>query len=143
MDKGGGPVVQYPFSAPNFQRDVAFLPDSKRILVAGADGTAIVDIASGTKVGQIDGAYPPIAISPDGRTLAAATDVTPGVVIGLFDVTSGQRSSVLAGHRERLVRLAFSPDGTKLASGADDRLVMVWDVASGQGAPSTRVTPPA
>ena len=44
--------------------------------MAGADGTAIVDIASGKKVGQIDGAHPPIAVSPDGKTLAAATDVS-------------------------------------------------------------------
>jgi len=132
LETGGGPVVQYPFSAPNFERDVAFLPDSQRILVAGADGTAIVDIASGRQVDQIDGAHPPIAVSPHGTRFAAATDMTPGVVIGLFDVTSGQRSEELAGHRERLVRLAFSADGTKLASGADDRLVMVWDVASGQ-----------
>jgi WD40 repeat protein len=130
--KGGGPIVQYRFSAPNFQRDPAFLPDSKRLLVAGADGTAIVDIASGEMVGEIDGAHPPIAISPNGRTLAAATDTSPGVLIGLFDPVSGRRSQVLAGHRERLVRLDFSPDGTELASGADDRLVMVWDVASGQ-----------
>ena len=130
--KGGGPVVQYPFSAANRQRDVVFHPDSKRILVAGADGTAIVDIASGAEVGQIDGASAPIAISPDGRTLAAALAVHQGVTIGLFDPTSGQQSAPLAGHRERLLRLAFSPDGTTLASGADDRLVMVWDVASGQ-----------
>jgi WD40 repeat protein/DNA-binding SARP family transcriptional activator len=132
VSKGGRPVVRYPFSAENFQRDVAFLPDSKRILVAGADGTAIVDIASGRKVGQIDGAHPPIAVSPDGGTLAAATDVRQGVVIGLFDLTSGKLSTVLAGHRERLLRLAFSPDGTQLASGADDRVVMVWDVATGE-----------
>jgi WD40 repeat protein/class 3 adenylate cyclase len=131
--EGGKPVVQYPFSAENFQRDVAFLPDSKRILVAGADGTAIVDIASGAKVGQIDGAHPPIAISPDGKTLAAATDVRRGDVIGLFDPTSGERGTVLAGHRERLLRLAFNPNGTQLASGADDGLVIVWDVATDRG----------
>ncbi|MGH9272257.1 MAG: hypothetical protein ACRDZ2_13400, partial [Ilumatobacteraceae bacterium] len=108
----GGSIVQYPFSAPNFQRDTIFVPDSKRILVAGAEGTAIVDIASGEKVGQIDGAHSPIAISRDGTTLAAATDVTPGVVIGLFDLdpTGGQRRTVLAGHQERLIRLTFSPD---------------------------------
>ena len=130
--KGGGPIVQYQFSAENFQRDVAFLPDSQRILVAGAAGTAIVDIATGREVGRVDGAYPPIAVGRDGAVLAATTDVDPGVIIGLFDLTSGERSAVLAGHRERLVRLAFSPDGSRLASGADDRLVMVWDADSGQ-----------
>ena len=82
--------------------------------MAGGDGTAVVDIASGAKVGQIDGAYAPIAISRDGRTLAAATDVKLGAAIGLFDPASGASSGVLAGHRERLTRLAFSPDGTKL-----------------------------
>jgi WD40 repeat protein len=129
--KGGDPIVRYQFSAPDYQRDVVFLPNSKRILVAGADGIATIDIASGTKVGQIDGAHAPIAISPDGRTLAATIDPSQGVVIGLFDPTSGQRQTVLAGHRERLVRLAFSPDGSTLASGADDRLVMLWAAATG------------
>jgi WD40 repeat protein len=131
--RGGEPIVQYPFSAPEHgQRDIAFLADSQRVLVAGADGAAIVDIASGAQVGQIDGAYAPIAISPDGRTLAAALDPSQHVTIGLFDLLTGQRSAPLAGHRERIVRLAFSPDGTTLASGADDHLVMLWDVASGQ-----------
>jgi WD40 repeat protein len=130
--KGGSPVVRYPFSAPNFERDVVFHPDSRRILVAGADNTAIVDIASGELVRRIDGASSPIAVSPDGRTLAATLAATKGITIGLFDLRSGQQSAPLAGHRERLVRLAFSPDGSTLASGADDRLVMVWDVASGQ-----------
>ncbi len=130
--KGGEPIVQYPFSAANFRRDTAFLPDSKRIVVAGADGTAVVDIASGEEVGRIDGAYPPIAVSPDGATLAAATDLDQGLVVGLFDFPTGDHTAVLAGHRERLVRLAFSHDGAKLASGADDQLVTVWDVAGGQ-----------
>ena len=141
--QGGAPVVRYPFSADNFRRDVAFIPDSQRVLVAGADGTAILDIASGEPVGQIAGAYPPLAVSPDGTTLTAATDATQGVVIGLFDMTSGERRATLAGHGERLARLLFSPDGSTLASGADDQLVMVWDVASGQQRAVYRVTPPA
>jgi WD40 repeat protein len=128
--KGGEPVVQYLFSAENFQRDVAFLPDSKQILVAGNGDTAIVDIASGAKVGQVDGAHFPIAISPDGNTLAAGLD-DKGVTVGLFDLPSRQQRATLAGHRERVIRLAFSADGTIVASGSDDRLVMVWDVANG------------
>src|SRR4029077_8210117 len=104
VTKGGGPVAQYPFNAATGQRGAVFLPDSKRVLVAGTDGTAIVDIASGEAIGQIPGAHAPIAISPDGTTLAAATDVDQGVVIGLFDLTSGELTAPLAGHRERLVR---------------------------------------
>ena len=130
--KGGGPIVQYPFSAENRQRDVVFHPDSKRILVAGADSTAIVDIASGAEVGQIDGALAPDRHQPRRKNARRGSRCDQGVTIGLFDLSSGQQSAPLAGHRERIVRLAFSPDGTTLASGGDDRLVMVWDVASGQ-----------
>ena len=89
--QGGEPIVQYPFSAPNFQRDVAFLPDSRQILVAGADGTAIVDIASGARVGQIAGAHPPIAVSPRRTDARRGARSEPGSHIGLFDLTSGQR----------------------------------------------------
>ncbi len=129
---GAPPVARYLFSAKNFRRDVAFTSDSQRILVAGADGTALVDIASGQQVGEIAGAYPPIAVSPDGMTLAAATDEEQGLAIGLFDLASGERRATLAGHGERINRLLFSADGSTLASGADDQLVMVWDAASGQ-----------
>ena len=65
-------------------------------------------------------------------TLAAATDEEQGLAIGLFDLASGERRATLAGHGERINRLLFSADGSTLASGADDQLVMVWDAASGQ-----------
>lgn len=126
----GARVLAYEFAAEIGERDIAFLPDSKRVLVAGADGTSIIDVASGSKVGQIDGAYAPIAVSPDGKTVAAGLDHSTGT-IGLFDLPSAHQRAILAGHRERVVRLAFSPDGTTLASGADDRLVMLWDPATG------------
>jgi WD40 repeat protein len=37
---------------------------------------------------------------------------------------------VLEGHHERVLALAFSPDGTALFSGGRDRTVRCWDVAS-------------
>ena len=71
---------------------MVFLPDSKRILVAGSDGTAIVDIASGARSIRSMTPYPPIAVSPDGKTLAAATDQGDAVIIGLFDLDDRRRA---------------------------------------------------
>jgi WD40 repeat protein len=132
--RGGEAIVQYSFSAPNFRRDIAFSADSTRVFVPSPEGTAVIDIASNAQVGMIEGAHAPIAISPDGTTLAAATDVDRGDIIGLFDPTTGVRRELLAGHRGRNVRLAFSRDSTMLASGADDHLVIVWNLATGDRA---------
>ncbi len=45
----------------------------------------------------------------------------------------------LEGHHARVTAVAFSADGTLLASGSDDRTVKLWDVASG----AERLTLPA
>jgi hypothetical protein len=38
----------------------------------------------------------------------------------------------LRGHTSVIVALAFSPDGKRLASGGDDRMVHLWDVLTGE-----------
>ena len=57
--------------------------------------------------------------------------------IWLYDAATGTEVALFTGHTEEVRSVAFSPDGTTLASNASsrrmgDNTVVLWDVASGQ-----------
>jgi WD40 repeat protein len=66
-----------------------------------------------------------VAFAPDGRTLAVGVEQA----VQLWDVASASRLTSLAGHEGKVICLAYSSDGTRLASGSWDRTVRLWDVA--------------
>lgn len=68
--------------------------------------------------------------SPNGRTLATVDGLND--VILLWDLTTGAQLTTFEGHIHWIFELAFSPDGTTLASGGGDSAVLLWDVESGQ-----------
>jgi WD40 repeat protein/predicted Zn-dependent protease len=72
---------------------------------------------------------PGVALSPDGRLLAASGDY-----VMVWDVTTGHELHTLRGHTGWVRNLAFSPDGRRLASGSLDGSVKLWDLATGQEA---------
>src|SRR5688500_3016946 len=50
-----------------------------------------------------------------------------------WDVTEGQRiGDPLTGHSARITSLAFSPDGSTLASASRDKSIILWDVNTGK-----------
>jgi len=70
-----------------------------------------------------------VAWSPDGETLASASDDNS---IKLWEVASGKQKATLSGYSGSVNSVAWSPDGDTLASGSEDGSIKLWDVASGK-----------
>jgi WD40 repeat protein/serine/threonine protein kinase len=68
-----------------------------------------------------------VSFRRDGKVLATA-GADP--VIRLWDVSSGQVTSTLLGHRDHVQCIDFSSDGQYLVSGARDGNVRFWEIAT-------------
>lgn len=72
-----------------------------------------------------------IIISPK-NNLVASCNYSDKYWVYLWDMINGQPGKILKGHDDKILSLAFSPDGTLLAScGLDDK-VKLWEVESGK-----------
>ena len=69
-----------------------------------------------------------IAYSPDGTRLAVASSIG----IWLYDTATHQEVALLTGHTDDVISVAFSPDGSTVASGSRDETVRLWDAVTGQ-----------
>jgi serine/threonine protein kinase len=94
-----------------------------------------------------------IAWSPDGRYVTAAgRPATDPPVIGVWDSATGQQVHRLRGHAARVWGVAFTTDGRRLVSAADNRFrpglqevhveVKTWDLLSGMEVQSFETTYP-
>jgi hypothetical protein len=110
------------------------LPDGKSVLTVTGwkEQTAIVwDLASGKVQRRLSlPAGRPHAVDPAGTTLAVAGEDHN---ICLYDLTTGKERGRLEGHKGRLLALAVSTDGKRLASAGEvGPTVRLCDVATGQ-----------
>lgn len=107
---------------------VGITPDGKKLLAAVKNYVKAWDIATGRelwtrKVTNLD--LNMLAISPDSRLVATANKEG---TITLLDINTGRQVTVLKGHEGWVLSLAFSPDGKYLYSGAEDKLVKIWQL---------------
>ncbi|MFG1704754.1 protein kinase [Nonomuraea sp. M3C6] len=105
--------------------DLAFDAGGRLLAVAG-DPVTVWQVAGGKQVTAIDagGDVPAVALSPKGDTLATAR----GRTLETWNVREGRRIKVYEGAGN--LALAFSPDGSTLAAGAN-----VLDLGTGEVTP--------
>lgn len=74
---------------------------------------------------SIDAGVTSVAMSPDGRLVAAGSLDT---IVRIWDVNTGQLVERLRGHKDSVYSVAFTPDGKGLVSGSLDKTLKYWDI---------------
>lgn len=134
------PKVERKVVLPPAITSVCYSSAGKWLAAARHREVLLIDTATGQVAQTLTGAENPVnavAFSRDG-TLVAAAEGLASVVgkVRIWSLGDGKTASeetprTLTGHADSIYALAFSPDGTQLATASYDKLLVLWDLAKG------------
>jgi hypothetical protein len=127
LDVRKGAVASFPKAGD--VRGAVPLADQQHFVTSGLDGRLrLWDVSAPEPVFEskkYKGWWGPLAVGD--RHWAVGL----GRAISVWDIDGRQETHVLKGHTMPVRGLAFSPDGTTLASGAADRRILFWNLTNG------------
>ena len=132
--------------------ELAFRPNHRQILFGSTDGSLHLwqlepgDAPPAEELLYLNahgGAVSALAFSADGDLFASAgplaythRDVSREFAAIVWNLPTVSQQTILVGHRGLIRSLAFRPDGSLVASGAEDNDVKFWNVNNGSDYPS-------
>jgi WD40 repeat protein len=131
------------FRAGQLVESIALSPDGRTMISGGGvdkpeESLCLWEMSTGKEIYALnaqDQEVTAVAFSPDGRIVASSgirqknaviAQESPG--IRLWDVATGQEIRHLEQCASTVTSLAFSPDGSRLASGLQNSTVLLWEV---------------
>jgi hypothetical protein len=113
---------------------LAYHPDGKTLAAGGYREVTLIDPQKGEVTGRLTGLpaeVTALAHSRDGKLLAVASGTTGAA--GEVRLYAGNKLlHQISAHRDLIYDLSFSPDGKALATCGYDRLIRLWDPATGK-----------
>jgi WD40 repeat protein len=116
-----------------------FGPDGSKVASGGFDGAVRVwDVATGRQLHtrQFDKSVGAVAFSPDGSAVAVGQgsrfDRDIDFKTYIWPILEAKEPITLTGHIRPVLSVAFSQDGSRLATVSDDGTARIWDAKTGK-----------